>query len=155
MSFHQESLPLTCKASPFTPERHLIKLSKNLPEFDRRCRSAQLLRRLTSLTITIEHVPLKPTWMKDMPLLVSSSPLEHLQLHAIAVLMDTRADDLVAALISTHGPRLKRLSLHRMTISLGVLDEACTGFTNLEQLFVFVRQEDLVSDYPEISSAAG
>ncbi|KAF9781527.1 hypothetical protein BJ322DRAFT_1076731 [Thelephora terrestris] len=120
-----------------------VSLSLNLLEFDRRCRSAQLLRHLISLTITIEHVPLKLTWMKDIPLLVSSSPLEHLQLHAIAVLMDTRADDLVAALISTHGPHLKRLSLHRMTISLGVLDKACTGFTNLEQLFVFVRQEDL------------
>jgi hypothetical protein len=109
---------------------------------------------LTSLTITIEHVPLKPTWIKDIPLLISSSPLEHLQLHAIAVRLDMRADDLVAALISTHGPRLKRLSLHRMTISLRVLDEACTGFANLEQLFVFVSQEDLVSDYPRISLAA-
>ena len=84
--------------------------------------------------------------MKDIPSLVSSSPLEDLQLFNTIVMDDVnRLDDFVTAIISTHGSRLKRFSLHRLPISLKALDDVCAGFTNLEQLFILVEQEDLVS----------
>jgi len=124
----------------------LIGLSKDLPEFDRQCRKAQLLNRLTSLTITV-NVPLwNSGWAKDILSLVSSSPLEYFQLYGTTTIEDKEAqlDDLVTTLISVHGSRLKRLSLHRLPISLKVLDDVCTSFTNLEQLFVVVEQEALV-----------
>ena len=124
----------------------MIGLSKDLPEFDRQCRKAQLLNRLTSLTITV-NVPLwNSGWAKDILSLVSSSPLEYFQLYGTTTIEDKEAqlDDLVTTLISVHGSRLKRLSLHRLPISLKVLDDVCTSFTNLEQLFVVVEQEALV-----------
>lgn len=58
---------------------------------------------------------------------------------------EAQLDDFVTDLISAHGPRLKRFSLHRLPISLKALDDVCTGFTRLEQLFIVVEQEDLVS----------
>lgn len=91
--------------------------------------------------------------MEDMPELVSSSPLECLQLHCTTIiekLEETQLDGLVATLISTHGPRLKHLSMHRLPISLKVLHDVCTGFKNLEHLFVVVEPTDLVSACPRI-----
>ena len=128
---------------------HLIGFSKNLPEFDRQCRKAQLLKRLTSLTITISIHLLKSEWAKDIPSLVSSSPLEYLQLYGTIMTKDkeAQADDFVTTLASVHGSRLKRLSLHRLPISLSALRNACVGFTNLEQLFIVVEQRDLVSPW--------
>ena len=86
--------------------------------------------------------------MRDIPDLVSSSPLEYFQLYSTPLAQDLKGiqlDHLVAALISTHGPRLKRFSINRLPISLEALYNVCTRFTNLEQLFTVVEQEDLVS----------
>jgi hypothetical protein len=63
---------------------------------------------------------------------------------------EARLDNLVTNLISVHGSRLKRFSLHRLPISLKALDDVCTGFMNLEQLFIVVEQGDLVSPWPRI-----
>ena len=128
----------------------MIIFPKNLPEFDLQCRKAQLLNRLTSLTITINYPLWNSLWAKDIPSLVSSSPLECLQLYAATVIKEGRLDDFVTSLISVHGSRLKRLSLHRLPISLKALDEVCTGFINLEQLFIAVEQEGLVSSWLRI-----
>ena len=100
-----------------------------------------MLNRLTSLTISIDSIS---AWTKGIPSLVSS-PLEYLQLYGTKTIKGEEADDLVTAFISTHGPLLKRFALGRVPISLRALDEACTGFTNLEQLFTTVAQKDLVS----------
>ena len=54
-------------------------------------------------------------------------------------------DGFIAALISAHGPRLKRLSINRLPISLVALGNICTGFPNLEQFFIVVEREDFVS----------
>ncbi|KAF9645469.1 hypothetical protein BDM02DRAFT_3181243 [Thelephora ganbajun] len=124
----------------------------NLTEFDRQCQEVQLLNRLASLTITVNVLLWNSTWVKDIPSLVSSSPLEYFQLYGTTVIKDqeARLDDFVAALISVHGPHLRRFSLHRLPISLKALDDVCTGFTNLEQLFIVVEQEDLVNTRPTI-----
>ena len=84
--------------------------------------------------------------------MVSLSPLEYLQLYGTATIRDkeARLDHFVTGLISVHGSRLKRLSLHRLPLSLKALDDVCTGFTNLEQLFTAVEQEHLVSPWPRI-----
>ena len=91
--------------------------------------------------------------MKDIPELVSSSPLEYFQLSSTPLVEDLKGiqlDDFVATLISAHGPRLKRFSINRLPISLETLHEICAGFTNLEQLFTVVEREDLVSTRPRI-----
>ena len=127
--------------------------TKDLPGFGRHCREAQLLNRLTSLTITISLPLLKSKWAKDIPSLVSSSPLEYLQLYGITEIKDNgevQLDNFITTLISVHGPRLKRFSLHRLPVSLKALDCACAGFTNLEQLFIVVEQQDLVSSSPGV-----
>jgi len=106
---------------------------------------------LTSLTININRTHWNSTWAQEIPSLVSSSPLEYLQLYGTTILKDNEArlDDFVASLISVHGSRLKRFSFHRLPISLKVLDVICTGFANLEQLFITLEEEDLVSPLPE------
>jgi len=129
---------------------YLIGFSKDLPTLDRHCRKAQLLNRLTFLSIAIT-IP-QSEWAKDIPSLISSSPLEYLQLYRANAIEDSEVqlDSFITALISTHGSRLKRLSLHRLPISLGALNRACAGFTNLEQLFVAVKQRDLVGPWPSV-----
>lgn len=129
----------------------MIIFPKDLPEFNLHCRKAQLLNRLTSLTININRTHWNSTWAQEIPSLVSSSPLEYLQLYGTTILKDNEArlDDFVASLISVHGSRLKRFSFHRLPISLKVLDVICTGFANLEQLFITLEEEDLVSPLPE------
>jgi hypothetical protein len=131
---------------------HLIRFSKDIPEFDLQCRKAQVLNRLTSLTIAIDYPIWNSPWAKDIPSLVSSSPLEYLQLYGPAVIKDkeARLDNLVTNLISVHGSRLKRFSLHGLPVSLKALDDVCTGFVNLEQLFIVVELGDLVSPWPRI-----
>lgn len=85
--------------------------------------------------------------MKDVSSLVSSSPLEYFQLYCSAVFVNLKTiqlDDFVATLISTHGSRLRRFSIHRLPISLKALYEVCTEFPNLEHLFVVVEQMEPV-----------
>ena len=148
-----ESLsPLLVRPPPFTLEWHLTRFLKDLPEFDLRCRKAQLLNQLTSLTIAVNAPLWSAAWVKDIPSLVSSSPLEYFQLYGTTVIKDeeVQLDGFVTSLISIHGSRLKRFSLHRLPISLKALDDVCAGFTNLEQLFVVVEQGDLVSPWLRI-----
>lgn len=125
--------------------------------FCQQCQKAQLLNHMTSLTISINYALLRSAWMKDIPELVSSSPLEYFHLYSTPLAEDLKGielDDFVTALISTHGLRLRRLSIHRLPISLKTLHNACVGFTNLEQLFTVVRGEDLVSAFPTIRNVA-
>ena len=96
----------------------------------------------------MNYVQLRVGWMKGIASLVSSSPLECFELYCSARIVTSKEihlNDFVATLISTHGPRLKRLSIHRLPISLKVLYDVCSGFTNLEHLFVFVEEPYLVS----------
>ena len=136
------------------PESYLIEFLKDLPELDRRCRKAQLLNRLTFLTITIDFALRGSEWVEHIASLASSSPLEYFQLYGTTITRglqrEIQLDDFVAALVSAHGPRLKRFSLHRLPISLKALDGVCTGFTDLEHLFIVVGQEDLVGSYPRV-----
>lgn len=107
------------------------------------------MNRLTSLTISIDYALSKSSWKKDIPSLVSSSPLERFELYYYTAIIrdpkEIQLDDLVTTLISTHGPRLMRFSIHRLPISLKALYDVCTEFTNLEHLFVSVEEKDLVS----------
>lgn len=104
--------------------------------------------------MTINVTLWNSTWEKDILSLVSSSPLEYLQLYGATVINDktTKVDDFVTNLTTIHGSRLKRFSLHRLPISLKALDDVCTGFTNLQQLFIAIEQRDLVSPLPSRGS---
>jgi len=118
----------------------------DLQELDRQCRKGQLLNRLTSLTINLDDALLDSAWVVDIPSLISSSPLESFQLYCTTVFMAFRniqLDGFIAALVSTHGPRLKHLSVHRLPISMKAFHDVCAGFTNLEHLFVVVDRRDL------------
>jgi len=79
--------------------------------------------------------------------------LEYLQLYGTTEIKnkEVQLDNFITTLISAHGSRLKRLSLHRLPISLEALDCACAGFVNLEQLFIVVEQQDLVSLLRQVS----
>lgn len=116
-----------------------------------------MLNRLTSLKISTAFRPLEPAWIKNIPDLVSSSPLESFELYSAPLIQDVNGiqmDEFVAALISAHGQRLKRFSIDRLPISLKAFYDVCAGLPNLELLFVTVEREDLVSGYLRIRQAA-
>ncbi len=47
----------------------------------------------------------------------------------------------------THGDRLIRFSILRLCISMDMLDLVCRSCANLEQLFIAVNRNDMVSIY--------
>ena len=112
-----------------------------------------MLGRLTSLTIGIGITCIRSAWRKNIPDLVSSSPLEYFKLYSTRLFREAnrvQLDDFVATLIATHGQRLKQFSINRLPISRKALHDICTRFPNLEQLFVIVEPKDLVSAYLKI-----
>ncbi|KAF9785519.1 hypothetical protein BJ322DRAFT_1063599, partial [Thelephora terrestris] len=138
-SHYSGPLPPICRVSPYTCERHLIVSSKDVPEFDRRCRlKPHLLSRLTSLTITIDRAS---AWKEAVSSLVTSSRLECLLLCGSSRITDTGAqmDDFVTTLVSAHGSRLREFSLDRLLISPQALGDVCVGIKRLERLSIWIR----------------
>jgi len=52
---------------------------------------------------------------------------------------------LLSRLVKTHGERLKRISVHRMDVDLEVIKDICVNCSALEELFIAVEPDKLVS----------
>lgn len=113
--------------------------------FADKCVSHGSLNRLRSVTLTVHHqLPMKE-WISAVILLISTSPLELFQIYSTGAFFESpMTDDLWNQLISTHGRRLIRFSVHRMLISLEAISSICRLCVNLEQLFVVVEPTSLV-----------
>lgn len=113
--------------------------------FASQCINSCALKRLRSVTLTVQQqVPMKE-WISGVIDLLSLSPLELFQIYSTGAFFESpMTDDLWNKLISTHGNRLVRFSIHRMLISLEAIQNICVKCGNLEQLFVVVEPSSLV-----------
>lgn len=113
--------------------------------FSRLCMNSGTLNHLRSITLTVHQQLSMTQWMDDVLNLLSSSPLEVFQLYSTGAFFESpTTDEFWATLVSHHGRRLIRLSIHRMLISLKAIDNICMKCTALEQLFVVIEPNRLV-----------
>ncbi|EPQ50827.1 hypothetical protein GLOTRDRAFT_49961 [Gloeophyllum trabeum ATCC 11539] len=107
---------------------------------------------LSSLTMTVQR-PLN-TWTENVLNLLREVPLELFQVYSpggedVSVL----PDDFCFSLVSTHGPRLKRFSVHRMRVTLNAVDNICSRCPKLEQLFIVMRRSEMQLLAPVLAKA--
>jgi len=109
------------------------------------CKMHKAFRRLRSITLAVHiETPLQ-TWMKDVTELLSTAPLEILQIYATTTFVkEAITDNFWKTVVTMHGSRLKRFSIHRMKISLDAISDICSRCHVLEQLFVVADRDDLV-----------
>ena len=113
--------------------------------FANQCISSGALRRLRSITLTTFPLIYQADWVNHLVHLLSASPLELFHIYSAGAFLDaTRTDDFWNQLISTHGKRLRRISMHRMSIYLETIHSICLQCINLEELFLVVGLSDLV-----------
>ncbi len=110
------------------------------------CLKSPVLHTLRSVTLTVHHhLPLKD-WTESVLSLLASSPLEVFQIYSTgAVFESPPTAQFWRNIVSHHGSRLTRLSVHRMLIGLDSIEDICRRCTRLEQLFIVVEYESLVS----------
>jgi hypothetical protein len=118
-----------------------------MAKFSHECtKNGALLAQLRSITLTVHQQTPLDTWMHSVLSLLSSSPLEIFQIYSTGAFFESPSTThFWSQLVSTHGPRLTRFSVHRMLIGLDAIDDICTRCTALEQLFLVVEPASLVS----------
>ncbi|KAI6126784.1 hypothetical protein F5141DRAFT_1186126 [Pisolithus sp. B1] len=121
-----------------------LSLSFDMTVFRTLCHRTQAFRRLRTITLTVPAHTLMLDWARDVYDLVSSAPLEAFQLYSTDVLSDTQmAGDFWQKMVTSHGSRLKRISVHRIRVNLATLHTICSQCPRLEQLFVETERRDL------------
>ena len=115
-----------------------------MADFSRQCRSHDALKNLKF--ITISHNADLHSWGDHLLDVLSTTSLE--MFHISSSGGEARralTDDFVEKLITAHGRRLKRFSVQRMYISMSAIEDICRRCHTLEELFVVVEVEDVVS----------
>ncbi|KAJ7196070.1 hypothetical protein GGX14DRAFT_474011 [Mycena pura] len=108
----------------------------NIGALSSRCTSSDVLVRLRSFTLSIYS----DTWLAAALEMLAQAPLQQIQLYAThgALAPSAAADTFWTDLVTAHGARLTRVSVHRMPISLRTIADVCARCTSLRQLFVVV-----------------
>jgi len=115
-----------------------------MSRFNNICKGHRAFRRLTSVTLQV-HINNIQTWMNDIIEMLSAAPLERFHVYATTTSSLTM-DEFWKYIVTMHGSRLKRFSVHRMKISLDALHDICFRCSVLEELFIFIDRRDLVCD---------
>ena len=116
-----------------------------MAEFSRLCINSGALRNLRSITIS-QYADL-PSWGSHFLDMLSLSPLEFFHISSAGGdIGRALSEEFVDKLLSTHGHRLRRFSVQRMHISMAAIHDICQRCPNLEELFVVVELEEVVSD---------
>ncbi|TFK52903.1 hypothetical protein OE88DRAFT_1626926 [Heliocybe sulcata] len=126
--------------------------SFDIVKFSSARQTSTALSHLRSLTMTVQR-PLE-IWTRSVLQLLENVPLEFFQVYSpggadVSIL----PDDFCAQLVSGHGVRLRRFSVHRMRIGFGAVENICNGCPNLEQLFVVMRREEMKALGPVLAKA--
>ncbi|KAJ7088368.1 hypothetical protein B0H15DRAFT_841137 [Mycena belliarum] len=114
----------------------------NLAALAALCTDRSVLARLVSLTVTVHT----ESWLASVSALITYAPLERFQLYATRAFEQTPATDAFwGALIDAHGPRLTRVSVHRMPVALHAIADLCAPARcpALIALFVVIDPADL------------
>ncbi|KAL0946041.1 hypothetical protein HGRIS_012315 [Hohenbuehelia grisea] len=127
-------------------ELSLEGLSPNfdLAAFVERCRASNALRRLKAITLTLNQQRELEETTENIVSLVADVPLERFQIYSVGAVVEAPLTQTFwARILDHHAARLTRLSVHRMLISLDVIEDICLRCDNLDQLFVVVEPEHL------------
>ncbi|KAJ7728656.1 hypothetical protein B0H16DRAFT_1382910 [Mycena metata] len=104
------------------------------------CAGSTALARLQSFTLSVHT----EAWLAAAAALLAPAPLEAIHLYATRAFTPTPAGDAFwRDLVSLHAPRLTRVSVHRMSISLVAIADVCARCPTLQELFVVVDPSSL------------
>ncbi|KAJ7678640.1 hypothetical protein B0H17DRAFT_1078284 [Mycena rosella] len=107
----------------------------NLAALAALCAEGPALASLTSLTLSVHT----EAWLTSVSVLLAGAPLEVFQIYATSAFVQTTAMEAFwRNLVTAHGPRLTRFSVHRMLVSLPTIEDVCMRCPALTQLFVVV-----------------
>ncbi|RDB17281.1 hypothetical protein Hypma_001720 [Hypsizygus marmoreus] len=129
------------------------------PRFDMRklasqCIAAGALSQLKFITLTVHPQLHLNAWMNDVSFLLSKSPLENFHIYSTGAFYEAPSTDhFWSQLVATHGNRLIRFSVHRMLISLRAIDEICKRCPALQQLYIVIEPDSLISLGKSLSKA--
>lgn len=119
------------------------------------CSVSQALQHLVSITLTVEtrHPNLRQSWTQEIASLLSQSPLEFFHVSSLGGELSAGGldDEFCTNIVTVHGARLRRFSVHRLRMTLEAVKDICTRCPNLEQLFVVLDMNDLVSRTSNLS----
>ncbi|KAI0634610.1 hypothetical protein C8Q77DRAFT_1217663 [Trametes polyzona] len=122
--------------------------------FSERCNRSGALARLRSITLTVDEHTSLVEWQKHVLGLLSSAPLQQFHISTVGGHVNHRlSDEFCAAIVSAHGGRLTRFSVHRMRMSIGAIADICARCSVLQQLFIVVEQNDLDALGPCLAQA--
>ena len=114
--------------------------------FSDQCNRAGTLSRLRSITLTVDEHTSLTEWQQHVLSLLSTAPLQQFHISTVGGHVGHRlSDQFCGAIVSAHRNRLTRFSVHRMRMSISAIADICRRCTVLQQLFVVVEQNDLVS----------
>ncbi|KAI0767578.1 hypothetical protein C8Q74DRAFT_1281089 [Fomes fomentarius] len=112
--------------------------------FSENCIRAGTLSRLRSITLTVDDHTSLAEWQQHVLDLLSSAPLQQFHISTIGGHVGHRlSDDFCSAIVSAHGSRLTRFSVHRMRTSINAIADICQRCIVLQQLFIVVDQNDM------------
>ncbi|KAJ3988777.1 hypothetical protein F5890DRAFT_1402401 [Lentinula detonsa] len=117
----------------------------DLSQFRLYCARTNAFRRLRSITLTVNHQTPLNNWMNEIAaLLPASVPLETFQVYSSGKFMEDPATErLWSDIVIAHQDHLTRFSIHRILISLNIIEDICRRCTKLEQLFIVIEQGSL------------
>lgn len=114
--------------------------------FSEHCNRAGTLSRLRSITLTVDEHTSLADWQRDVLGLLANVPLQQFHISTIGGHVNHRlSDEFCKAVVSAHGQRLTRFSVHRMRMGIGAIADICARCPVLQQLFIVVEQNDMVS----------
>lgn len=117
-----------------------------MSQFRYYCTHTNALRRLRSITLTVNQQTPLDTWIREVAeLLPSTVPLKTFQMYSSGTFIESPATEILwSDLVTAHKERLVRFSIHRMLISLRAIEDICRRCTQLEELFVVIEQGSVV-----------
>ncbi|KAI0324544.1 hypothetical protein GY45DRAFT_1349369 [Cubamyces sp. BRFM 1775] len=126
----------------------------DMAAFSERCNRAVALSRLRSITLTVDEHTSLSEWQHHVLSLLSQAPLQQFHISTVGGHVDHRlSDEFCKAIVSAHGNRLTRFSVHRMRMSINAIADICARCSALQQLFVVVEPNDLDALGPCLAQA--
>ncbi|KAJ6623654.1 hypothetical protein B0H10DRAFT_1786141 [Mycena sp. CBHHK59/15] len=112
----------------------------NMDRLSQLCVRSDALAHLKAITLSLDQ----ETWLTSVSTMLSTAPLEVFQIYATSAFVQSSATEAFwRDVVTTHGPRLTRFSVHRMLISLRAIEDVCVRCTSLLQLFVVIDHASL------------
>lgn len=113
------------------------------------CSASQALRHLKSVTLTVETRSQR-SWTRDVVGLLAHSPLEYFHVSSLGGELNAAGldDQFCHDIVTAHGERLRRFSVHRLRMSVESVRMICSRCPHIEQLFVVLDRADLVGPSP-------